>query len=153
MDLTTAYGAPISSPRQSAALLRALAARAGLELAASDDCDLTAAVIAADTWCRVTHLTDLGRARYGGHGASEAAGAILARAAGYGDAGAAECHRPDPAADIVLAHLSDYLEWATGVLGPELAKVSLWRAGSDLACTDRRLEGAGFILQAAASAD
>lgn len=147
---TTAYGAVLESPRRTGAVLRAVAARSALELRHVDDCDLVAAVVAADLWCRVTHRTDLGQAATTGGPAQEAAARILARAAGYGDAGEGLCLDGGASGDVALAHLAGYQAWAAGAVGEELARVALWRAGSDLAGTDDRLTAVGLVLQLAA---
>jgi hypothetical protein len=130
-----------------------VACRSGIELRPVDDCDLAAAVVAADLWCRITRLTDLGQAAATGGPAREAAARILARAAGYGDLGEGLCLDGGAQGDVALANLAGYQAWAVGALGVELARVALWRAGSDLAGEDARLVAAGLVLQLAAMAE
>lgn len=146
---TTAFGAPVGDPRQSAALLRALASRAGLDLLECPDVDLVASVIAADLWSRVFGASDLARAGSFGDEAQESASRILARAAGYGD----DCETPlgaiGDACAPALTMLEDYRAWAARHLGDEGWRDALRLAGADLVAGGGLIASAGAVLQVA----
>jgi len=143
---STAFGAPFSTPRHAASVLRAIAVRAGLDLTDVDDVDCAAAVVGGDLWCRVTRTTNLLAARVGGP--QRAAGRILARAAGYGRP-LGELPDVGAGSPLTLAMLDVYEPWLEAHLGGGGA-LALARAGWDLGCGDADWDAAAATLQRAA---
>jgi len=151
---TTAFGAPLSTPRRTAAVLRARAAAAGVPAGTVPDDDLAAAVVGAHTWLTVLRLESLDTIP--GQPAARALSAIYCRAAGarHGDdapgttdriqalgdylAGTPAGHLPQ----ALLSQLGPVLHWSAQVSDGDLAVLA---AAEDLAA------GAGHPLLAAAS--
>lgn len=145
---TTAFGAPFANPRTAATVLRAIAVRGGLELTDVSDVDCAAAVVAGDLWCRATGNTNLLAAKQATIGFKEAAGRILARAAGYGRTRGTIGQVGEGSA-VALTMLEFYETWLeTHVNGQ--SDLVLVRAGWDLICGEQVLDAAGATLQLAA---
>lgn len=149
---STAFGAPIADPKTSAAVLRAISVRAGLELRDVSLEDSASAVVAADLWSRITGIANLGAAGTLAGPIEVAAAKILARAAGYGGGvGDGELgYALGSGSEVALSMVESYTVWVeTWVGGGAVAEV-LAKAGGDLLVGGGDLEAAGTTLLIAA---
>lgn len=130
----SAFGSELGTPAQAAAVLRARASAAGLELLPASGVDLVAAVVVAHCWALATGRSALS----GTLSLDEAAdlSCAIARAAGHGEA-PAEALADDSAvvgiSTSTLAAVAPVVEWACGTAGPaalEVAAFDLARASS-----------------------
>lgn len=89
----TRYGAPAQDLIQAAGVLRARTAKMSKgEVSTAEECDLAAAVIAADAWMWLLKADSLNRASQHGPAAVAALAAALSRAAGHKSPQKAEKH-------------------------------------------------------------
>lgn len=127
---TTRYGATADGVERSAGVLRARAARAGLELRPASEVDLAAAVVGVESWMAVLRTESLETPIQHGRPAVQALAASMARAAGHGSPVV-----PVEAAatsDDLLQLVAGHARWAVALLGAEGAGEALCRAASDV---------------------
>lgn len=148
----TRYGEPVETPRWSARVLRALAARHGLgvrPVTEVHDDALTAAVIAADAMMYLTGSEQLDHVGAHSTGAARTFARVLFRAAG-GDVRSAPSMRlsgpPGGLMETDAHEIARYVDWALTLVGPDRAPQVLRIAADDLG---RDTAGGRFVAFAA----
>lgn len=144
----TRFGAPWSTPRVAAAVLRARAQRFGdSRLTGVSDIDAAASVIGVDMWMLAVGATSLDTpARYG-TSAVLALSALLARAAGWAKSPMSALSPQGWPTDAMLTAAEDYEEWVASVDLPLAQVFASAVADLERGAADPRLARAAQALR------